>query len=91
LKTICSQKVKILDLYQIHFPLRPRNFKYWVDALADAAEDGLIKAVGVSNFTSEQTKRTHEILLDKGIQLASNQTRYSLLYRTDIGTFDSHD
>ena len=52
--------VQSVDLYQIHFPLRPRNFKYWVDALADATEDGLVKAVGVSNFTSEQTKQTHE-------------------------------
>ena len=76
---ICVQSV---DLYQIHFPLRPRNFKYWVDALADATEDGLVKAVGVSNFTSEQTKQTHEILSGRGIQLASNQIGYSLLNRS---------
>ncbi len=79
LKRLGTQSV---DLYQIHFPLRPRNFKYWVDALADATEDGLIKAVGVSNFTSEQTKRTHEILLDRGIQLASTPIGYSLLNRS---------
>ena len=74
--------VQSVDLYQIHFPLRPRNFKYWVDALADATEDGLVKAVGVSNFTSEQTKQTHEILSGRGIQLASNQIGYSLLNRS---------
>ena len=70
-----------IDLYQTHFPYRPRSFKYWVDALADAAHDGLIKAVGVSNYSAEQTKRAHEILDRRGVVLASNQIGYSLLNR----------
>jgi aryl-alcohol dehydrogenase-like predicted oxidoreductase len=70
-----------IDLYQTHFPYRPRSFKYWVDALADAAQDGLIKAVGVSNYSGEQTKRAHEILDRRGLVLASNQIGYSLLNR----------
>jgi len=70
-----------IDLYQTHFPYRPRSFKYWVDALADAAEDGLITAVGVSNYSVEQTKRAHEILDRRGLVLASNQIGYSLLNR----------
>jgi len=70
-----------IDLYQTHFPYRPRSFTYWVDALADAAQDGLIKAVGVSNYSGEQTKRAHEILDRRGLVLASNQIGYSLLNR----------
>ena len=70
-----------IDLYQTHFPYRPRSFEYWVDALADAAQDGLIKAVGVSNYSAEQTKRAHEILDRRGVVLASNQIGYSLLNR----------
>lgn len=70
-----------IDLYQIHFPFRPRSFEYWVDALGDAAQDGLVKAVGVSNFSAEQTKRAHEMLARKGVVLASNQVGYSLLNR----------
>jgi aryl-alcohol dehydrogenase-like predicted oxidoreductase len=70
-----------IDLYQTHFPYRPRSFTYWVDALADAAQDGLIKAVGVSNYSAEQTKRAHEILDRRGVVLASNQIGYSLLNR----------
>jgi aryl-alcohol dehydrogenase-like predicted oxidoreductase len=70
-----------IDLYQIHFPFRPRSFEYWVDELADAAQDGLVKAVGVSNFSAEQTKRAHEMLDRRGIVLASNQVGYSLLNR----------
>jgi aryl-alcohol dehydrogenase-like predicted oxidoreductase len=70
-----------IDLYQTHFPYRPRSFRYWVDALADAAEDGLIRAIGVSNYSAEQTKRAHEILDRRGLVLASNQIGYSLLNR----------
>jgi len=70
-----------IDLYQIHFPFRPRSFEYWVEALADATQDGLIKAVGVSNFSADQTKRAHELLDRKGVVLASNQVGYSLLNR----------
>ncbi len=70
-----------IDLYQIHFPFRPRSFEYWVNALADAAQDGLIKAVGVSNFSADQTKRAHELLDRRGVVLASNQVGYSLLNR----------
>ena len=70
-----------IDIYQIHFPFRPRSFEYWVDALADAAQDGLVKAVGVSNFSAQQTKCAHELLDRKGIVLATNQVGYSLLNR----------
>ncbi|MCI0834644.1 MAG: aldo/keto reductase [Chloroflexi bacterium] len=71
-----------IDLYQLHFPLRPRGFLYWVDAIADAAEDGLINAIGVSNFSADQTKRAHEALGRRGLVLASNQVAYSLLNRS---------
>ena len=55
---------------------------YWVDAIADTAEDGLVKAVGVSNFSADQTKRAHEALATRGLVLASNQVAYSLLNRS---------
>ena len=71
-----------VDLYQLHMPFRPRGFLYWVDAIADAAEDGLINAIGVSNFSADQTKRAHEALGRRGLVLASNQVAYSLLNRS---------
>ncbi len=70
-----------IDLYQTHFPFPPRSFAYWVGALADAVQDGLVKAIGVSNYSAEQTKRAHEILDRRGVVLASNQIGYSLLNR----------
>lgn len=78
LKRLDSDSV---DLYQIHFPFRPRNFTYWIDTLADAANDGLVRSVGVSNFSADQTKRAHEMLARRGVVLASNQVGYSLLNR----------
>ena len=70
-----------VDLYQIHFPFRPRSFEVWVEQMAEVASEGLIKAIGVSNFSADQTKRAYEILDRQRIVLASNQVGYSLLNR----------
>ncbi len=70
-----------IDLYQIHFPFPPRSYSVWVEEIADIAKDGLIGSVGVSNFSSEQTKRAYDILETRGVILASNQVGYSLLNR----------
>jgi len=70
-----------IDLYQIHFPLPPVPIKVWLEEMVKAHQDGLIKAVGVSNFDLEQTKTAHRILKSHDIPLASNQVRYSLIDR----------
>lgn len=70
-----------IDVYQIHWPFRPRSVETWAEALADAADSGLIKAAGVSNYSADQMSRTHEVLARRGVLLASNQVEYSLLNR----------
>ena len=70
-----------VDLYQIHFPYSPVSVETWMDALADAVEAGLTRAVGVSNFSPSQTMRAHAALARRGVPLASNQVEYSLLDR----------
>lgn len=70
-----------VELYQIHFPVPIRSVATWADALADAVEAGLTRAVGVSNYSADQVRRTHEVLAKRGIPLASNQVQYNLLYR----------
>ncbi len=70
-----------VDLYQIHWPFPPRSVTTWADALADAVEAGLTRAVGVSNYSVDQMRRAHETLTKRGVPLASNQVQYSLLYR----------
>jgi len=68
-----------VDLYQIHMPLPPLPVEVWADALADAVEAGLVRAVGVSNFNAAQMLKAHAALLKRGLPLASNQVEYHLL------------
>ncbi|MGQ9491568.1 MAG: aldo/keto reductase [Anaerolineae bacterium] len=70
-----------VDLYQIHWPFPPRPIEFWADALADAVQAGLVRAVGVSNYSADQMRRAHAVLAKRGVPLASNQVEYSLLHR----------
>lgn len=70
-----------VDLYQIHWPYPPVSIETWMAGLADAVEAGLVQAVGVSNYSPEQTRRAHAALARRGIPLVSNQVQYSLLHR----------
>jgi len=49
------------------------------EALARAVSDGLVKAVGVSNYSEREMRSMHRALARHGIPLASNQVEYSLL------------
>ncbi len=70
-----------VDLYQLHWPYPPVAIETWADALADAVQAGLAKAVGVSNYSSDQMHRAHQALEKRGIVLASNQVEYNLIKR----------
>jgi aryl-alcohol dehydrogenase-like predicted oxidoreductase len=71
-----------VDLYQVHWPfelfLTPEIL---MDALADEYEQGRIGAVGVSNYNANQLRTAHRLLAARGVPLAVNQVRYSLLTR----------
>ncbi|KAG7037507.1 putative oxidoreductase, chloroplastic [Cucurbita argyrosperma subsp. argyrosperma] len=69
-----------VDLYQLHWPGIWGNEGY-IDGLGDAVEQGLVKAVGVSNYSEKRLRDAHEKLKKRGIPLASNQVNYSLIYR----------
>ena len=69
------------DVYILHYPSPPVPIETWVDALADAAEAGLARAIGVSNFDAPQMRRAHAVLAKRGIALACNEVEYSLLKR----------
>lgn len=70
-----------VDLYQMHWPFPPVSIESWMNAMADAVEAGQVKAVGVSNYSLEQTKRAAEALARRGLRLASNQVSFSLAQR----------
>src|SRR3990172_2611126 len=75
-----------VDLYQMHWPFPPVPIERWMEGLADAVEGGLTRAVGVSNYNVEQTRRAHAALARRGVPLASNQVEYSLLQREPEGS-----
>jgi aryl-alcohol dehydrogenase-like predicted oxidoreductase len=71
-----------VDLYQIHWPDRSMaTIPALMDALAGTVQSGKARAVGVSNFRAGEMREAHEALAARGVPLASNQVRYSLLHR----------
>jgi aryl-alcohol dehydrogenase-like predicted oxidoreductase len=68
-----------LHLYQIHGPISLRSHQAMGDALAAPYREGLIKAVGVSNYSEQEMRAIHAGLARHGIPLATNQIEYSLL------------
>lgn len=75
-------QVKNVGLYQVHAPLDLLvGQRTLMNALADEVEKGRIGAIGVSNYSAEQMRKAHKYLAARGIPLAVNQVRYSLLSR----------
>ena len=70
-----------VDLYQIHFPMPFLSIETWMEPLAQAVKEGLVKEVGVSNYSRSQMLRAQEALAKHGVPLASNQVQYSLVRR----------
>ncbi|CAN1190424.1 Uncharacterized oxidoreductase At1g06690, chloroplastic [Linum perenne] len=78
--SLCRLGVSSVELYQLHWPGVWGNEGY-IDGLGDAVEQGLVKAVGVSNYSEKRLRAAYEKLKQRGIPLASNQVNYSLIYR----------
>jgi aryl-alcohol dehydrogenase-like predicted oxidoreductase len=75
-------KMPSVDLYQVHFPAPSfLSQEGLMNALADEVDQGRIKAVGVSNYNAEQLREAHKLLARRGVPLAVNQMRYSLITR----------
>ena len=70
-----------VDLYQIHGPISLRSHKAMAEALAAVHEAGLVRAVGVSNYSIREMGSIHAELAARGMSLASNQIEFSLLRR----------
>ncbi|KAG2717752.1 hypothetical protein I3843_03G189500 [Carya illinoinensis] len=78
--SLCRLGLSSVDLYQLHWPGVWGNEGY-INGLGDAVEQGLVKAVGVSNYSERRLRDAYEKLKTRGIPLASNQVNYSLIYR----------
>ncbi len=73
--------VEAVDLYQMHQSFPPVSIETWMDAMADAVKQGLVRTVGVSNYNQNQMLRAYSALAQHNIPLAANQMTYSLLDR----------
>ena len=71
--------VDTIDLYQIHGPISLRSHDALADALAAAHAEGIVRAVGVSNYSAKETRAMDAALRKRGLRLASNQIEFSLL------------
>ncbi|EIE24793.1 Aldo/keto reductase [Coccomyxa subellipsoidea C-169] len=71
-----------LALGQLHWSVAkyapPLERALW-DGLAAIYDEGLVKAVGVSNYGPRQLEKIHTYLTDRGVPLASAQVQFSLL------------
>jgi aryl-alcohol dehydrogenase-like predicted oxidoreductase len=71
-----------VDLYQIHGPISLRSHAALAEALAAAHQEGLVKAVGVSNYSVKETRSIAGELERRSLRLATNQIEFSLLRRS---------
>jgi len=70
-----------VDLFQHHFPSNQMPIPELMRLMADAVKAGLVRAVGVSNYSAVQMRLAHAELEKRRVPLASNQVQYSLLQR----------
>jgi pyridoxine 4-dehydrogenase len=80
-----------LDLVQLHWSTA--NYAPWQEqilltGLAQLCEQGLAKAVGLSNFGPQRLQKAHQFFGDRGIQIASLQVQYSLLSTYPVTQLD---
>lgn len=81
-----QDRIRFLDgfsisLYMVHQPFGFSSPEAEMDAMADLVEAGKIRSVGISNFNPSQMRRAYTQLQKRGLPLAANQMKYSLLNR----------
>lgn len=85
-KTIVTRKKCLspysISLFQVHQPIAFSSVESQMDAMADLVEFGLVRSVGISNFPAGWMRRADARLRRRGLSLASNQVKISLLNRT---------
>src|SRR6266567_2289025 len=72
--------VKRIDLYQLHWPNPRVPISETMKAMEKLVRDGLVRYVGVSNFSVEQMREAQESMSRE--RIVSNQVEYSLVERS---------
>lgn len=71
-------KTDYLDLYLIHHPSTEISVKETMRALDTLYENGMIRNIGVSNFTAERIAEAQSYTKNK---IVANQVHYNLIFR----------
>jgi aryl-alcohol dehydrogenase-like predicted oxidoreductase len=69
-------QVEVIDLYQIHWPVEDKDIEEGWSTMADLKQEGKVRHIGVSNFSTSQMERCLEIA-----PITSLQPPYSMLNR----------
>ncbi len=80
-RSLARLKLPVVDVYMMHWPFPPMAVETWMDAMTEAVHAGLVRAVGVSNYSAEQMRRAHAALARHGLPLVCNQVKFNLLER----------
>jgi aryl-alcohol dehydrogenase-like predicted oxidoreductase len=66
--------IDAIDLYQIHWPIPDKDIEEGWSAMAELKEQGLVRHIGVSNFSVEQVRRVRQVA-----PVETLQSEYSLV------------
>jgi diketogulonate reductase-like aldo/keto reductase len=72
-----------VDLYQLHWPNYTVPIEETMAAIEDLVQKGMIRYIGVSNFSVAEIQRAQKALTKN--RIVSNQVRFSLVERTIDG------
>ncbi len=72
-------KINTIDLYQIHWPIPFVSKKRMLHYMEEMVKEGIIRHIGVSNFSKNQLEKAQTSL--KSEEIVSNQVKYNMLQR----------
>lgn len=75
-ESLYKLNIDSIDLYQIHWPNPVYPIKDTMKAMGKLVDDGLVKFIGVSNFTLDEMKEAQYYL--NNYKIVSNQVLYNL-------------
>jgi len=78
-KSLYRLRVKRMDLYQLHWPNSRIPIVETMKAMEKLVRDGMVRYIGVSNFSVAQMKEAQAALSRE--EIVSNQVEYSLVDR----------
>lgn len=72
-----------IDLLYIHSPVHLRRPDVWIRGAARAVREGVVRSIGVSNFSAAQLCRALRVAREEGVEIVSNQIMFSPLVYGD--------